>query len=243
MSQAPLPQERFEALEAYVLGRLDAAERLRFEQELAADAGLRAELALQREHILAVEMAGVERQLNLLGSKQGGLRLHSINPGRRWLKVAAMVAVLVAGTWLWTTRPAAHERLYAEYHRPDPGLPVPMSATRDPQFQDAMVAYKLGDHAEAVAKWSILLQSEPGNDTLRYYIASAELAQGHAAAAISLLKGLAEDSVSAFQTKARWYLFLAYLHEGRIAELRAMDMGKDPVYGERARQVEQRLDH
>lgn len=242
MNQAPLQQERFEALEAYVLGRLGEAERLRFEQDLATDAGLRAELALQREHILAVEMAGVERRLKELGAKPAGLRIHAVNPGRHWLKVAAMVAVLVAGAVWWSTRPPANQRLFAEYHRPDPGLPVPMSATRDPQFQDAMVAYKLGDHAEAVAKWSTLLQTDPGNDTLRFYIAGAELAQGHAAAAIPLLQGLADDSVSTFRAKARWYLFLAYLHEDRTAELRAMDMGRDPVYGERARQVEQRLE-
>ena len=94
MNQAPLPQDRFEALEAYVLGRMDAAQRQRIEMDLAADADLNSELALQREHIRAVEMAGVERQLNLLARQQPD-RIRSTATGwHSWLKYAALVAVL-----------------------------------------------------------------------------------------------------------------------------------------------------
>ncbi|MBP8822733.1 MAG: hypothetical protein KBH07_03745 [Flavobacteriales bacterium] len=242
MNQAPLPQDRFEALEAYVLGRMDAAQRQRIEMDLAADADLNSELALQREHIRAVEMAGVERQLNLLARQQPD-RIRSTATGwHSWLKYAALVAVLILGAVWWYGRPPVNERLFAEYHVPDPGLPVPMSATKDPLFQDAMVAYKLGDHAEAIGKWTGLLQQDPANDTLLFFIASARLAQGDAPASIPLFRRVKDNSASVFQAKAGWYLFLAFLHEGRTDDLRALGLEHDPVYGDRARAVEERLD-
>ena len=71
-----------------------------------------------------------------------------------------------------------------------------MSAVNDPVFQDAMVAYKLGDFAEARTKWGNLLQADPGNDTLRFYIANAYVAEGDAKAAIPLFQAVADAPVS-----------------------------------------------
>ncbi|MCO6483536.1 MAG: hypothetical protein J5I62_12170 [Flavobacteriales bacterium] len=238
MSQGPLRQDAFEQLEAYVLGTMEADQRRRFEQRLAEDAELRNELELGRENIRAVEMAGVERTLKTLRAGHGA---GSTEAGSRWaplLKYAAMLALLLgAGIW-WAVRPSAHERVFAQYYHPDPGLPVPMSVVKDPEFQDAMVAYKLEDYAEAVAKWEPLLQTDPDNDTLQFYIASALLAQGRAADAAPRFDRVASNTASAFQAKARWFLYLAYLRSGNREAMRHLGMTDDPVYGERAREIE-----
>jgi hypothetical protein len=234
MSKGALAQGRFEAIEAFLLGTLPAAEHLRFEQELNTDAELRAEVELQRENMLAVEMGGMERTLRGIMAQEE--RRSSYGWGH-YLKYAAAVAVLLIGALWWFSRPPLNERLYAEYHQTDPGLPVPMSATRNPEFQDAMVAYKLGNYAEATAKWSNLLKASTGNDTLNYYIASAQLAEGNATAAIPLFKIVASDAASVFHEKARWHLFLSYLHDGRYKEMRAMGIEEDSVYGTRARRI------
>ena len=63
MSKAALRQERFETIEAYLLGTMGDAERLAFEQELASDADLRAEVEAQRENTLAVELGAFTRTL------------------------------------------------------------------------------------------------------------------------------------------------------------------------------------
>ena len=44
MNQNPIDRTRFEAIEAYVLGSMSAAEREAFDQELTKDVTLRAEV-------------------------------------------------------------------------------------------------------------------------------------------------------------------------------------------------------
>ena len=152
-----------------------------------------------------------------------------------------MVAVILAAAAWWLARTPVNEQLYAEHFRPDPGLPVAMGVTDDPVFADAMVSYKEGKYAEARAKWSPLLQMEPMNDTLRFYIASAWLNEGRVAEALPMLEGVAAEEASAFRDRARWYLFLARIRTGVTGEALAMPLDDDPVYGERVRRIKQRL--
>ncbi len=231
MSKEALGQSRFEAVEAYLLGTMSAADRTSFELELGADGELQTEVQLQRENMLAVEMGGMRQTLGAIMAED---RERSSVTWPHYLKYAAAAAVLLIGALWWLTRPSLNERLYAEYHQADPGLPVPMSATRDPEFQDAMVAYKMGQYKEASSKWGKILAAAPGNDTLAYYIASAHLSAGDAAGAIPLFKIVGNSPSSVFRDKANWYLFLSYLHEGRFAEMRAMRLDQDSTYGERA---------
>ncbi|MEX1132072.1 MAG: hypothetical protein WEC15_02505 [Flavobacteriales bacterium] len=220
---------------------MPTGERDAFEQVLATDAGLRAEVDLQRENTLAVELGGVERMLKTLGAEHADDGTKRSTPWGQYLKYAAMVAIVVSGAFWMLTRPTTNERLFAEHFTADPGLPVPMSSTNDQPFQDAMVAFKLGDLEEARDKWSSLLQAEPTNDTLRYYIASAALAMEDAAAAIPLYESISADRTSAFHQKARWYLFLAYVRSGDSAKAKAVPIDEDPTYGERARAIKAQL--
>lgn len=235
MSKGALPQGRFEAIEAYLLGTMPAAEQVRFVQELGTDPELRAEVELQRENMLAVELGGMHRSLRsiMVQDEERGT-----TGWGHFLKYAAVVAALLIGALWWFSRPPLNERLYAEFHQTDPGLPVPMSAVHDPAFQDAMVAYKLGDFQEALDKWNALATTSPGNDTLQFYIASATLSKGNAGAAIPLFKAVAANTASAFHAKARWFLFLAYLREGRVHEMKALGLEADPIYGDRVQAIE-----
>ena len=236
-----LDKDRFEAIEAYLLRSMSTEERSRFEQELAADASLRAELELQRENTLAIELGGVQRMLKAVGAEH----MSKSDDGRRgwtgYLKYAAAAALLITAALWWLNSPSANERLFAEHFSADPGLPVAMSATDDPVFQDAMVAYKLGDYAEARTKWSPLLQVDPTNDTLRYYIASAALAMNDAAAAIPLFESLGNDHTSPFHDKSQWFLFLAYVKVDDVTKAEALQLDEDPTYGERVRKMKAEL--
>ncbi|QQR85311.1 MAG: hypothetical protein IPJ76_11880 [Flavobacteriales bacterium] len=241
MNNSALDRPTFEAIEAYVLDRMSAEERGVFEQRMATDAGLRAEVELEQENIRAVELGGVERMLKSIATEEV-TRDKNIAKGawKQYLKYAAVVAIILSGS-LWLLRPSANERLFAEHFAADPGLPVTMSATHDHAFQDAMVSYKEGKYSEARNKWGPLLQAEPINDTLRYYVASASLADGDAAAAVPLFEGLAEEPISAFSDKSRWFLFLAYVKTGEVAKAKAMSFDGDPAYAERVRAIKAEL--
>ena len=240
MSNGALDRATFEAIEAYVLDRMTAAEREAFELRMSTDGDFRAEVEVERDNIRAVELGGGSRLIKDISAEENG-RERAYGGWSRYVKYAAVVALLATAAIWWFTRPPVNERLFAEYYAADPGLPVAMSGTTDPAFADAMVAYKLGDHAEARSKWAPLLQNDPTNDTLRYYTASAALAMGDAALAIPLFEGLASGTGSAFQVKSRWFLFLAYVKQGNAAKARAVPLDDDPVYGERARALKAQL--
>lgn len=238
MNNAPWNVQHFEALEGYVLGTMSALERARFEEELEHNAPLRAEVEQLRESILAVEMGGVHRALLQLKEE------HRTSTDRHWTHVLKYVAaaVVLLGIALWyVSRPTANEQLFADFFVADPGLPVAMGAAEDHAFHDAMVAYKLGDFQEASDRWSALLRNDPVNDTLRFYIAAAALAQNEAVAAMPMLKTVADDSTSSFAIKARWYLFLAHVRAGEVAQAKAIALEGDPTYGERVRAIKQQL--
>ena len=225
MMNGMLDKETFEAIEAYVLGNMPGPDRERFEERLRHDPALHAEVEQQTEHIRAVELGGLQRALKDIGRQQA-----ASTPGRSWmpyLKVAAAVAVVLCAALWYLDRPTTGERLYAAYFRPDPGLPVAMSATSDHAFQDAMVAYKLEDYAEALAKWNTLLRDRPQNDTLRYYTAMAALGAGDISTATPLLDAVVQERNSPFAGKAAWYRFLAYTHQGDTA--RANTIHFDPA--------------
>lgn len=240
MSKSALDRTTFEAIEAYVLDRMSAEERTVFEQRMAGDAVLRAEVELEQENIRAVELGGVTRMLKEIAATE---RVTEVT-GSGWspyLKVAAVVAVLATGAIWWVMRPSANERLFAVYYTADPGLPVTMGATDDPVFYDAMVAYKLGNFEEARNKWSPLLMAEPTNDTLVYFIASASLRMDDMSHAIPGFEALANDPASGFNNKSKWYLFLAYIKQGEAEKANALSLDDDPIYGERVRAIKAAL--
>ena len=235
MSHSAPDRPTFEAIEAYVLDRMGSEERAAFERRLAGDPALQAEVALEREHMLAVELGGLQRSLKAIGDaelRRGG--------GSAWggpLRYAAGIALLLGVALWWMMRPPAHERLFAAHFTPDPGLPVAMSAADDHAFHDAMVAYKLGEHDEAIAKWSAQLKEKPSNDTLRFYIGCAELNAGRSTKAVTWLMPIAELPGSAFAVKARWYAFLALVRQGDLTAARALPFPEDHPYAGRVKAV------
>jgi hypothetical protein len=240
MSKGILDRTTFETIEAYVLDRLSTADRAAFEERMAADAELCQEVALQQEHIRAVELGGFLRTVQQAGTAHATPARGGPRPNL-W-RYAAMVALILAAAAWWLARPSNNERLFAEHFRPDPGLPVAMGTTTDPVFADAMVSYKEGAYAKARGAWMTMLRTEPTNDTLQYYIASSLLAEEHVAEAIPLLEILATNADAAFRDRARWYLFLAYIRTGRTAEALAMPLEDDPSHGAQVRTIKQRLE-
>jgi hypothetical protein len=236
MSKGTLDRTTFETIEAYVLDRMSVSERAAFEVRMASDPALRAELELERENIQAVELGGITRMLKALSDE--GRRQAPTNEKSwgRYMSYAASVAVLLSVAIWWFARPPLPERLFVEHFTPEPGLPVTMGATDDPAFSDAMVYYKEGRYAEAYARWSPLLKLEPTNDTLLFYTASAAMADGDVAIAKPSMSIVAASN-SVFQSKARWYLFLAHVQQGEWTEARELRMEEDSVYGLRAMKI------
>jgi hypothetical protein len=210
-----------------------------FRKELANDPSLRAELDALRENMLAIELGGLEREMKAAGAAFEGNAQRGGSFGI--LKLAAGVALLLSIGVGWVTRPTLSERLYADHHIVDPGLPVPMSATTDHAFHDAMVDLKMGDYHKAIAKWSALPNATTNVDTLRYYIGVAQLELGRADLAIPAFKVVANNANSTFRWKAEWHLLLAYLRSNDTKAALAMTIDPASPFAERAAAIQERL--
>ncbi len=246
MSDKVIDQELFESIEAYLMEAMSEQERRGFEARLASDTDLQEEVARQRENMLAVELGAFSRTLSKVvaegGQGEGPLRSQgTFLIGMTAWRIAAMLLLVLGISWWWMERKDVHDRILAEHSFPDPGLPVPMSASSDVAFHDAMVDYKVGKYDLAISKWSALLREEPGNDTLRYYLANAYSMSGGRDSAIALFEGLVVDTASVFAEKAEWRLFLSYIEGRERDKALAFQVAPSSTYAARIKEIQQML--
>ncbi|MGB6036865.1 MAG: hypothetical protein WBG42_11405, partial [Cryomorphaceae bacterium] len=136
-----------------------------------------------------------------------------------FFSIAASIAVLIGFSFWYFNLEDSPSELYAEYGYTDPGLPVPMSATDSYDFYDAMVDYKTEDYQTAINKWIILLEAEPQNDTLNYYIGASYFNMDAFDQAEPYLNKILNSTASKFVYKAQYMLFLADLKRGNTKEV------------------------
>lgn len=223
--------------ERYVLGDMSTEEREKFEHEMSSNRALRMAVDDIRQSILAVRAGAVREELQ-------GIHERRISPnnsrGSYWLGIAAGLMVLVAATFWWIMRPEANERLFAQYATTDPGLPVPMSATTDYAFFDAMVDYKSEDYRTAIRKWEPLFADEPQNDTLAYYLGSAHFNLGEYARALEYYRDLPANSE--FYPRSQWYRALTFVKTGDKESLLSIRPNEDSNYADRITQLQDQME-
>jgi len=211
-----MDDKNFEKMEDYIHGKLSALEQQRFEDEMAQDEVLRQEVALYRRLIDAVETESARQLLEQI-HEENFAKETTVVPlqSRRAffpLAIAASLALLVlAGWWLFTLQSTQAEGLYAAYFFPAVGLPTTLGYTEDPQFAEGMISYKLQEYAEARNYWKSLVEADPQNDTLNYYMGIAFLADEMPDQAVNHLQRVVQQDESAYQNDAKWYVALAYL--------------------------------
>ena len=205
-----------EQIEKYLLGALSAAEANAFEEKLKSDSDLNAEVEMQRTLMLGIETAALREKMSSLYSESnatGEAKIKNINQSKNrinWWAIAAGFAFLVAIGSYFLIQPLGN-RNFNKFYFPDPGLPSPMGSTEDYDFYDGMVDYKYGNYNDAIHKWEPLLQNDPANDTLKYYLGSALTALHKPSEAVEYFNDLIETQ-NAYQTDdARWYWSLNQL--------------------------------
>ena len=125
-----------------------------------------------------------------------------------WLKVAAVVIPLIGlAGFLLLNKPDTG--LYANYYEKEVGLPVFMGTEQDKGFNDAMNAYKDNAFEEALTGFGGLLNGQPDNDTLNYFIACTNMEIGDFEQAIEYFETVNESS--AFKEKSEYRTALCLL--------------------------------
>lgn len=209
-------QEQFEEIEQYLTGKMASDEKAAFEERIASNFSLRKEVDAYKMLIDGVQEKALRDQLDAFHRE-----VDSVDPAvkrpirrlsgiQRYSIAASIIVVLGIGFWLIRNQTSADQRLFKEYFQPDPGLMTPMSTSFNYEFYRGMVDYKQGKYSSAIERWEVLRKQKPENDTLRYYLGVAWLAEGDASQAIQFLDW-PDDLQSVFNPDRYFYLGMAYL--------------------------------
>ncbi len=234
-----LPPEEFTKTENYLLGNMTIAERKDFEVELETNSVMQEELAMQKELQLSIEAGGLKESLHAIHEKVIAKR--SSSKKNYWLAIAAGIAALVAVS-VWTlNQKTPEDALFAQYASIDPGQPVPMSATADYSFHDAMVDYKAEKYDKAIEKWTVLATENPENKTLTYYLGASYFNQEKYNKALPYFEEVMVIEDSRFQAKAQWYAVLTWLKTENDAEILAITPLPKSEFSDKIKDIQQKL--
>ncbi|HHE64474.1 MAG TPA: tetratricopeptide repeat protein, partial [Bacteroidetes bacterium] len=177
---------------------------------------LREQVDEQQILFQAVEEQSLREKLNEFhkGIEVENTKVKSIRSYKKYAIAASIALLLGLGYWLTMGQKSAHEKLYAAYFAPDPGLITPMSATSDYEFYRGMVDYKQGEYELAINRWDSLIKLNPENDTLNFFMGVSYLALEDPSQALPYLKKVSDSSQSIFNPEVFYYLGLAELKEG-----------------------------
>ena len=230
--------EDFGKVELYVLGKMDRHEAQEFEAKLENDSALRNEVEIQRELQLSIEIGGLKASLDDIHEK---VIKKEVPSNTNWFAIAAGVAAIVAVSFWALNFQSTQEELFADYATVDPGQPVPMSATDDYSFHDAMVDYKAEKYDKAIEKWTALSIENPDNTTIVYYLGAAYFNLEKYNEALSYFEQTLEDPSSRFQEKAQWYSILSWLKtENNDAILKTTPL-PNSAYESKIKTIQQKL--
>lgn len=205
-----LSQQEFEEIEKYLAGGMNTAEQTKFEYRMAADNVLKEEVMLQQKLIGTIESAA------FITDKATRRPSSTPSPGqqtiRYWRYAAAVIIIVIAGLagwWFYSSKNISRQDLYADYFRPDAGLPTMMSSdTILYTFNEGMILYKEELYERAIGVWENLIKQTGITDTLEYYIGVAWINIDSMSRSQPYLERISNNKTSVFQQKATWYLAL-----------------------------------
>ena len=217
-----ISQELLEIIERYINGSMTSQELKDFNQLLELDSEFKIKVEDIKTMLIGIETQSLKEQLDSFHEDlpKNKIKAATNNNKVRFLnlsKITAAAAIVIAIGSIWFFSTPENENLYANYFKPDPGLPTTMSRTDNFDFYDAMVNYKHGDYKMAIDKWSLLQEGKPENDTLNYFLGVAHLANKNVSDAIPFLeRSIEAEDDFIFLDEAYLYLGLAYIKEGNI---------------------------
>ncbi len=220
MKKKEQSQQEFERIERYLTGMMKPEEQAAFENALKTDTSLKQQVEEVSLLIRAVEERSLRNKLDEFHEEitAKGSNVKSIRPWIKYVVAASVVFLIGLGIWLLSGQKNRNEKLFAQYFKPDPGLITPMSTTSNYEFYRGMVDYKQGKYREAIERWNPLLEREPENDTLNFYLGVSFLAKDETGKAIAYLSKTVHYPNSIFISEAWYYLGLAHLKAGNSEE-------------------------
>ncbi|MEO6134888.1 MAG: hypothetical protein ABIP35_07025 [Ginsengibacter sp.] len=223
-TQSDITPEEFEILEQYLTNEMSSGDREEFSKKLNEDPILQ-----QKLYSVKLILTGIQESTLQKRVEEYHQDLHPVTKNisassskvfsiKQWLVAASILVIAGITALLYFTAPEPNQKLFSQYFKPDPGLINSMGVSDNYIFDRAMIDYKTGEYAKAVIAWEKLLKENSANDTLNYFLGSANLALDKNDKAISYFSIVLSNENSAFYNDAKWYTGLALLKEDKNKE-------------------------
>ncbi len=215
-----------EYIERYLRQELSGEEREAFEQKLAEDKNLRAEVRLQQDITTGIDLFGAEglkRQLQQSeesATVTRSLPANPVEPSSKptkaarplyfFLATAASFALVLIAVWLLNPA-ASSQELYTAYFEPYPNVVNPIERSEGAPTDlagQAMYYYEQGNYEQAI---SLFAQVPVTEEAYQFYWGVSYLGAGQARDAEVKLEPLLASTSGVFYEPALWYTSLAQI--------------------------------
>lgn len=223
-------KEKYDTIEKYLAGELDAKEQQNFERQLESDPDLQKELDLHDDLSNRLKGEKIHDFRKVLQAVDQDWQAPHQDPQKRPILfrlpyiaaiAASLLLAVLAYQFLQTPSMPSNSELFATYFEPYNMVLNERSENDNPNavlLNAAVVAYSTKDFVQAAKQFSSLIEKVPENKAYAFYAAQAELAVNNSAKAIPLFRQLSSEGDHPFVELSRWYLALAFLQEGNVVE-------------------------
>ena len=245
-------EEQYDLIGSYLNGELEGEARLDFEQQMAGDAELQAEVQLQREVARAILDENAMRLEQEFAAIKAENHTHKSEPKRvkkvpisSIMLVAASVFLVATFSMLFYQNSSLlqpdTQKLFSEYYVPYEAYTTQRgsSEVENENRKKAWEAYDKKEFATAVPFFETALKENPTDSEGWFYLGNCYLSLEKPDQSIAALRKVYTEE-SLFTQQTQWYIALAYLQKGetdhalilfaRIAEL-------EGTYAESAKRI------
>lgn len=203
-----------ERIDAYLKGNMSKEAHKAFEEQMKADSELAQAVEWIRKQEDLIPLALMQQELDQIHDKITG----KTQP-KPWIWAVAASIVFIVGIALWwimNSNSRMAQDLYAEFYRPDPGLPTLMGASEDQKLAEAMTYYREGNYEESSNRLKELTDQNIKSDTVLTYLGLSYLGEEKPEEAISTWLEIDEFTDIVLARKVQWYIAMAYLKENQL---------------------------
>jgi len=248
-------------LDAYFRDRMNDEQQALFKERLG-DPQFEKDLREYRELHMGIEYSIFKTAKEKLQSLEKSLpdpltdqhssledQQHTSSFDRSFLwKMAAAILILAISTIVFfnNQQSASPQELFADYFEPFTNEFVVVQRSDDSGngLLRSFQAYDNAQYHEAVSGFQSILQEQPDNIMVLFYLSNAQLALQDHEGAITNLQRFLEISED-FKIQAQWYLALAYISNQQISEAKNIlnEIQDDSIYGAQALEILEQLNN
>ena len=234
-------------LDDYLLGKGDDKKQAQIEYRIGKDESFKKDYERLEKAKESLQYAEKEKFKTTLKEVEQALAkekffdkkkspISKVIPLRRYLSIAAAIALLALGLWWMLASSPTSANLYADNFEiiKNEGLikqVQPKGFAKKlyhEQLHQALLTYHANQYTQSIPLFDAYLTEAPNTDIYyadgQFFYALALMQAQQFKQAIPLLEALTQQQTS-YKSKAAWYLALAYLKTGQISDIKSLSEG------------------